>query len=69
MSSNEVRQFYQLVADEYHGLRDARGKAPVQYRDLWCPRCGMATSHRLEFRERAELRHCTRCKVTRTYAV
>ncbi len=66
-STNEIRQFYQLVADEYHGLRDARGQAPMDYQELWCPNCGKTTSHRLEFGKHLEKRHCTECGISREY--
>ena len=68
-STNEVKQFYQLVADEFRGLRDARGRAPMQYQDLWCPNCGKETSHRVEYRRRLEKRRCIECHVTREYRI
>jgi hypothetical protein len=66
---NAVREFYRLVADEYHGLRDARGKVPMEYQDLFCPHCGKVTSHRVEFGKRLEKRHCTECRIGRNYAL
>ncbi len=64
-----LAQFYQLVVDEYNGLRDARGRAPMEYQDLYCPMCGKVTSHRVEFGRRLEKRRCTECGIGRSYAV
>ncbi len=66
-SKNEIQQFFRLVADEYYGLRDVRGRAPMEYRELYCPTCGKVTSHRLEFGTRLEKRRCTECGITRNY--